>query len=161
MSRAGEVSRGATPGGAAGDAGSTIGLLVVTHADLGKGLVQAAEMIVGPLNGVATLSLNQGESLEELRQRLANAIGNLDSGSGVLVMLDLFGGTPANAAALALDRGRVEAVAGVNLPMLVEAIQHREAISLPTLAARIADAGKGGIRDLRADHRERPRKRAK
>ena len=149
-----DATRNSLRSRAADGRGSVIGLLIVTHGDMGKGLLQAAEMIVGPLNGVATLSLNEGESLEELRQKLANSISGLDSGSGVLVMLDLFGGTPANAAALALDRDRVEAVAGVNLPMLVEALQQRQARPLTELTTRIADAGKSGIRDLRVEHRE-------
>ncbi len=154
MTIAEQASWDPRPSAATNGAGSRIGLLIVTHGDMGEGILQAAEMIVGPLKGVTALSLNQGESLEDLHQRLSNSIVGLDSGGGVLVMLDLFGGTPANAAALALDRDGVEAVAGVNLPMLVEALQYRETVPLSQLATRIAYAGKTGIRDLRLDQSE-------
>lgn len=124
-------------------------ILIVTHADFGEALLRAAEVIIGRQEGVATLSLAEGESLEGFRDKVGEAIGALDRESGVLVMLDLFGGTPANAAALNLLQPGVECVAGVNLPMLLEVLMKRDRLRVDELATLAVEAGAAGVADVR------------
>lgn len=131
-------------------------VLIVTHADFGEGLLRAAEMIVGRQEGVKTLSLYEGESLEGFRDKVREAILSLEG--GVLVMLDLFGGTPANAAALNLQERKFECVAGVNLPMLLEVLLNRDRLSLPELADLALKSGAAGIADVRKTLEERMKK---
>lgn len=96
-----------------------IGVLIVTHGGLARELLSAAEMITGGLNGFEALSLPWAEGFEEARERIRAALARLDAGRGVLVLTDMFGDTPTNAALSLAEPGRVEVVTGVNLPMVV------------------------------------------
>jgi len=97
-----------------------VGVVLVTHGKLGQELLSTAEGIVGPLEAVRSVSVEPGDSVEEVREKMAKAIGETDSGTGVLVLTDMFGGTPANIALSFLDQRRVEVVTGCNLPMLLK-----------------------------------------
>ncbi len=96
-----------------------VGLVVATHGDLARALIAAAEGIVGPLEQCRAVSLGAGASMDDARRTLHEAIEAVDAGDGVLVLTDMFGGTPANLALTFLD-DRIEVVTGVNLPMLVK-----------------------------------------
>jgi PTS system mannose-specific IIA component len=96
-----------------------IGVLVVTHGRLADELLAAAERIAGPLPNFRALALDWSEGLDEARAKIRAAIEELDSGDGVLVLSDMFGDTPSNAALACCDDGEVELVSGANLPMLV------------------------------------------
>jgi PTS system mannose-specific IIA component len=96
-----------------------VGLVVATHGRLAEELLRTAEGIVGPLEQCEAVSVGAGASMEEARAGLHAAIARADSGDGVLVLTDMFGGTPANLALTFLDE-KVEVVTGVNLPMMVK-----------------------------------------
>lgn len=119
-----------------------IGLLVVTHGEFGASMLKTAQGILGPQEQAAALSLLPGMGLEDLGARIRESKAALDTGSGLLVLVDLFGGTPCNAGlALCADPG-VEVVAGVNLPLLVEALMLRAALPLPELARAAVEKGR-------------------
>jgi PTS system mannose-specific IIA component len=96
-----------------------VGLVVATHGGLAEELLRTAEGIVGPLEQCAAVSVGAGASMEEARAHLGEAIKKVDAGDGVLVLTDMFGGTPANLALTFLD-DKLEVVTGVNLPMIVK-----------------------------------------
>jgi PTS system mannose-specific IIA component len=96
-----------------------IGVLIVTHGGLASELLSAAEMITGGLNGFEALSLRWTEGFDEARTQIAGAIERLDQGAGVVVLTDMFGDTPTNAALSLARPGFAEVITGVNLPMVV------------------------------------------
>ncbi len=122
-----------------------IGILVTTHGNVGKELIKAVEMIKGTPKGVLHLSMDQTKGLEELKKEIAAAIKKLDQGQGVLILTDLFGGTPSNIALSLLKPGKVEVVTGVNLPMLLKLSEIQEGVSLKDFAVHIRDYGMKNI----------------
>lgn len=137
-------------------------IVVVSHGSLAAGLIDAATMIVGPQDGVAALALHPADDPAQLAGRLRELLPPPEGG-GALVLVDLFGASPANAAArLVRDRPDVEIVAGMSLPLLLDVLLERETASPSELAARALRAGHEGLRDvgaavrdaLQAGHRE-------
>ena len=124
-----------------------VGMLIVTHGRLGEGLLDAMQMIAGPQEKVDFVSLKEGDSIDELKERILNAVKILDDGSGVLVFVDMFGASPSNAAAYLLNEN-VEVITGVNLPMLLEIVSFRESSSLQELSANAMTAGVESIKNL-------------
>jgi PTS system mannose-specific IIA component len=122
-----------------------IGLLIVTHCDLGKELLNAAEFIVGSIEAVDTFSITQTVDSEKLRKTLEGKISALNKGSGVLILTDMFGGTPSNLSLSFLKEGKVEVLTGVNLPMIIAFVQYRSNLTLKELAQKAQEAGKLGI----------------
>lgn len=122
-----------------------IGLVVAAHQDLGPALVRAAEGIVGAMEQVAALSVNYEEDTAVAGARIEEAIRRLDSGEGVLVLTDMFGGTPTNLALPFLDPDRVEVVTGVNLPMLLKAQTARCELGLGELGRFLREYGAKNI----------------
>ncbi len=122
-----------------------IGVLITTHGNLGGELIKAVEMIRGNLQGVLHLSMDQTKSLEELKKEIAGSIKKLDQGQGVLILTDLFGGTPSNISLSFLKPGKVEVVTGVNLPMLLKLSEIREGVSLQEFAVMIREYGMKNI----------------
>ena len=122
-----------------------LGVVVVTHGQLAAELVNAAEMIVGDLPRFAAVSIGWHDDVEQAREEIAQAIARLDSGGGVIVLTDMFGGTPSNLAMSLLDEGRVEVVTGVNLPILIKLANLRETIGLRDVARRVRDDGRNAI----------------
>lgn len=121
-----------------------IGLVVATHGTLGESLLATAALIVGPAARTCAVSLSQEQSAEELHDLLARAIDTVDhDGDGVLVMADMFGGTPANVGMTLLASDRVDLLTGVNLPMLLKFFTYRDSYPLAELAERL----KGQARD--------------
>ena len=96
-----------------------VGVVLVTHGNLGPEMLSTAAEIVGGLEASRSVSITPSDTPEQIREKMAAAIGEVDAGDGVLVLTDMFGGTPANVALSFLDERRVEVVTGVNLPMLV------------------------------------------
>jgi len=103
-----------------------IGVLIITHGNLGHELIKAAEMIKGDTRGIASISLDASTAVEEIKKTITTAIKKADTGEGVLVMTDLFGGTPSNISLSFLREDKVEVVTGVNLPMLLKISDIRE-----------------------------------
>ena len=97
-----------------------IGGLVVTHGRLGHELVAAAEMIVGKIPHILPVSIGWNDDVERSRQGIEEAISTLDRGGGVIILTDMFGGTPSNLTLALLKKGEVEIVTGVNLPMIIK-----------------------------------------
>jgi len=122
-----------------------VGVVVVTHGQLATELVNAAETIVGDLPRFAAVSIGWHDDVEHARSEIAEAIARLDGGSGVIVLTDMFGGTPSNLAMSLLEEGRVEVITGVNLPMLIKLANLREAEGLQEIARRIRDDGRNAI----------------
>ena len=118
-----------------------IGIVVVTHCNLGLELIRSAEFIVGKLTKAKAVSLNPEDQVEALRGKIAEAIEKMDTGNGVILLTDMFGGTPSNISLSFLAEGKVEVVTGVNLPMLIGLSSRREGKSLNQVAREIKDYG--------------------
>jgi PTS system mannose-specific IIA component len=116
-----------------------VGLVVAAHGRLAEELVATAEQIVGPISDVKTVGIEPGSTPEVIRQKMRDAVHDLDAGDGVLVLADLFGGTPCKESLMLVNREHLEVLAGVNLPMLLKAASLRkEHIPLPELARTLA-----------------------
>jgi PTS system mannose-specific IIA component len=122
-----------------------IGLLIVTHCDLGKELVSAAEFIVGKLEAVETVSINEASDSERILKKIEAKISTLDQGEGVLILTDMFGGTPSNLSLSFLEKDSIEVLTGVNLPMIIAIAQNRNRLKLDELAEKAQEAGKMSI----------------
>ncbi len=132
-----------TGGLPAGD-GPRLGLLVVTHGGLAFELVRALERIVGAVHGVKALSIGWDDDLVAARAAVQQSIDDLDAGPGVLILTDMFGGTPTNLA-LSFLRPGVEIVTGVNLPMLIKFANLASGVSLKEAAASVKEQGQRAI----------------
>src|SRR5260221_14499585 len=127
-----------------------IGIVLAAHGPLPAALLTSTGMILGELPQVSTLSLMPGDSLEDLVDRMRAAINEVNTGDGVLILLDMFGGTPANATAFVTQQANdVHAVTGMNLPMLLETFLERmNTDRLESLAETAFSAGHTGIVDI-------------
>ncbi|MBW2557525.1 MAG: PTS sugar transporter subunit IIA [Deltaproteobacteria bacterium] len=125
--------------------GKMIGVLIITHANFGSELIRAAEMIKGEIKGITSVSLNETKGVEDIKKEITSAIKKADSGKGVLIMTDLFGGTPSNISLSFLKKEKVEVVTGVNLPMLLKISDIREEKKLTEFAELIKVYGKKNI----------------
>jgi mannose PTS system EIIA component len=118
-----------------------VGVLITTHGNLGSELIKAAELIRGHLKGIIPISVDQTNGVEDLKKEISAAIRKLDQGQGVLILTDLFGGTPSNISLSFMKEGKVEVITGVNLPMLLKLPDIREGMSLKEFAQNIKDYG--------------------
>ena len=127
-----------------------IGIVVAAHGSLAELLMESTQMIIGDMEQVATVSLMPGDSLEGLVDRMRTAVNSVNQGDGVIIFLDLFGGTPSNAAALLTQQLEgVHAITGVNFPMLAEMFMLRpSAESVQVLTETAVNAGLTGIVDV-------------
>ncbi len=132
-----------------------IGILIVTHGNFGLELLKSAELIVGKQENVEALSLNHGDDVEELYNNVKKSIKKLDKGEGVLVFTDLFGGSPSNVTAANMKDSKFESVSGVNLPMLIEALDSRTSCNLEELAGKVIQIGVDGIKNIRTELKEK------
>jgi mannose PTS system EIIA component len=122
-----------------------IGLLIVTHCDFGKELLNAAEFIVGKIEAVDTIAITETSGTDLLRKKIEAKVGALDKGDGVLILTDMFGGTPSNLSLSFLREGKIEVLTGVNLPMIIAIVQNRPSFKVTALAEKAQEAGKMGI----------------
>ncbi|MGD9160666.1 MAG: PTS fructose transporter subunit IIA [Desulfobacteraceae bacterium] len=122
-----------------------IGLLIVTHCDLGREFLNAAEFIVGSVQGADSISITQTSDSEEIHKLITEKITALNDGNGVIILTDMFGGTPSNISLSFLEDERVEVITGVNLPMVLAIAQNRNGCELGSLAKKARDAAKMGI----------------
>lgn len=120
------------------------GLVVAAHAGLAEELIKAAEMIVGPMEGVAAVGICPQDSVEEIRTALASAMAKV-SAENIIIMTDMFGGTPSNMSLSFLKEGSIEVLTGVNLPMLIKFVNDRSRYTVSELAALIRDSGKEAV----------------
>jgi len=122
-----------------------IGLLIISHCDLGREFLNAAELIVGRLEGADAIAITQASESKELLKAIDEKIKNLDHGQGVLVLTDMFGGTPSNLSLSFLKEQTVEVLTGVNLPMVIAVAQDRERLTLSELGEKAEKAGRRSI----------------
>jgi PTS system mannose-specific IIA component len=124
-----------------------IGIVIVTHAQLGEALIGAAEFILGQRPAaIESISIDLSESAEKLRAKIIQGIKKVEGQNGVLILTDMFGGTPSNLSYSFLEEGRIEVLSGVNLPILIQAASLRDKnLELGQLAADLEIFGKKSI----------------
>jgi len=122
-----------------------IGMILVTHGNLAEEFVHAMEHVVGDQVDVATVCIGPNDDMERRRSEIADAIVNVDSGEGVIILTDLFGGTPSNLAISLMQAGKVEVIAGINLPMLIRLAKARGCMPVREAVAAARDAGRNYI----------------
>ncbi len=122
--------------------GSMIGLVLVTHGRLAAEFVTAMEHVVGPQEAVVPICIGPEDDMEGRRNDIAAAIKAVDTGDGVILLTDLFGGTPSNLAISLMKAERVEVIAGINLPMLIRLASARRTMKIKAAVAAARDAGR-------------------
>lgn len=122
-----------------------IGLILVTHGNLAVEFVNAMEHVVGRQDAVATVCIGPNDDMEARRREIAEKIASVDNGNGVIVLTDLFGGTPSNLAISLMKAGSVEVIAGINLPMLIRLAKARGSMPLEKAVIAARDAGRNYI----------------
>lgn len=125
--------------------GRKIAAVVVTHGQLASELLAAAEMIIGPISYITAVSIGWHDDVDAARDEVQRAITRVSQGAGVLLLTDMFGGTPTNIASMFLEDGKVEVVTGVNLPMVIKVASQTGKESLLEIAHRVCDQGRQGI----------------
>ena len=123
-----------------------IGALVVTHGQLAQELVAAAEMIVGDISHIQAVSIGWHDDVNDARKEIERKIAEVDRGSGILILTDMFGGTPSNIAFAFHEPGKVDIVTGVNLPMIIKIAHQKESEDLDSLARSVLEQGQSSIR---------------
>lgn len=119
--------------------------VIVSHGQLASELLAAAEMIIGPISHIAAVSIGWHDDVDAARDEVQRAITRVSQGGGVLLLTDMFGGTPTNIASMFLEEGVIEVVTGVNLPMVIKLATSTTEDSLSEIARKICDQGRQGI----------------
>jgi mannose PTS system EIIA component len=119
-----------------------IGIVLVTHGRLAAEFRAALEHVVGPQKQIESIAISPDDDIEQRRQDIVSSVRNVDSGSGVVVLTDMFGGTPSNLAISIMNGSNIEVIAAVNLPMLVKLASVRETSSLEQAVIQAQDAGR-------------------
>src|SRR5688572_862572 len=122
-----------------------IGGVIISHGQVANELVAAAEAVVGDLTHITAVSIGWHDDVELARAEISRAIGQVSEGSGVLLLTDMFGGTPTNISAMFLKENEVEIVTGVNLPMVIKLASTNREMTLRELAKEVEDQGKEAI----------------
>lgn len=135
-----------------------IGIVIVTHRQLGASFVDAAGFILNSeCEGIATVSIDLNEPADKLRKKIVEAVKTVNRQEGVLILTDMFGGTPSNLSYSLLEEGKIEVISGINLPMLIKALNARQKLKLSELAETLEVYGKKSIslasRILKGDNR--------
>jgi len=118
-----------------------IGILIISHSHIGKELLKATELILGQIEAAETISIIKIIETETILKEITEKIKQLDNGQGVIILTDMFGGTPSNLSLSFLQEGHVEVLTGVNLPMVVAIAQERDHLSLNELGEKAKQAG--------------------
>lgn len=119
-----------------------IGLVLVTHGRLAEEFRSALEHVVGPQDAIATICIGPEDDVESRRAEILSAVAQVDGGHGVIILTDMFGGTPSNLAISVMDQRNVEVLAGVNLPMLVKLARVRAELPLKATVEKAQEAGR-------------------
>ena len=122
-----------------------IGGVIVSHGQLANELLAAAETVIGEIGHVTAVSIGWHDDVDLARSEVERAIKSVSKGAGVVVMTDMFGGTPTNIAAMFISPGEVELVTGVNLPMVIKLASNTKEVSLEEMARAIEEQGKTSI----------------
>ena len=124
---------------------SLVGALVVTHGELGQELVSAAQAIVGEISYIAAVSIGWNDDVDESKKKIEQAVAEVDQGKGVIILTDMFGGTPSNLSLPLLKRNEVDIVTGVNLPMVIKVANQPGTDSLSELVTKVKKQGQSHI----------------
>ncbi len=124
---------------------SLVGALVVTHGQLGQELVSAAQAIVGEISYIAAVSIGWNDDVAESQKKIEQAVAEVDKGKGVIILTDMFGGTPSNLSIPLLKRNELEIVTGVNLPMVIKVANQSGTDSLSELVTKVKKQGQSHI----------------
>jgi len=119
-----------------------IGMVIVTHGRLAAEFVAALEHVVGPQSAVAAVCIGPEDDMEKRRQDILRSVGEVDDGSGVVLLTDMFGGTPSNLAISIMDKAKIEVIAGINLPMLIKLASLRQTETLANAVRGAQEAGR-------------------
>jgi len=119
--------------------------VIVSHGQLASELLAAAEMIIGPISHIAAVSIGWHDDVDAARDEVQRAITRVSQGGGVLLLTDMFGGTPTNIASMFLEEGLIEVLTGVNLPMVIKLATSTAVEPLAEIARKICDQGRQGI----------------
>lgn len=119
-----------------------IGMVLVTHGRLAEEFVAATEHVVGPQQAIRAICIGPSDDMEQRRKDILDAIHEVDSGSGVILLTDMFGGTPSNLAISVMEQAKVEVIAGINLPMLIKLATVRGAARLEDAVAAAQESGR-------------------
>ncbi|MFA7595612.1 MAG: PTS sugar transporter subunit IIA [Novosphingobium sp.] len=122
-----------------------IGMILVTHGHLAEEFVQAMEHVVGKQEAVRTVCIGPNDDMERRRNEIRDAIAKVDSGEGAIILTDLFGGTPSNLAISLMQAGKVEVIAGINLPMLIRLAGARKTMDIKEAIVAAREAGRNYI----------------
>ncbi len=122
-----------------------IGAVIVSHGQLANELLSAAENIVGDLNHIAAVSIGWHDDVELAQDEIERAIKKVSSGNGVLLLTDMFGGTPTNISAMFMKANEIEIVTGVNLPMVIKIASQNKQLTVSEMAKEIEEQGKQAI----------------
>lgn len=123
-----------------------IGLVIATHGNLGQELLNAAQMIIGPVINASSVSINHESGMEEIRDAIEAAVAEVGTdGMGVVIATDMFGGTPSNVSMTFLEHENVEVVTGINLPMVLKFFNSQESLALDELAGILKSYGQQSI----------------
>ena len=119
-----------------------IGLVIVTHGRLAQEFVYAMEHVVGPQAGVAAVCIGPEDDMEQRRRDILKSVAEVDDGQGVILLTDMFGGTPSNLAISVMEQTKAEVIAGLNLPMLIKLATMRDSADLDHAVVEARDAGR-------------------
>jgi mannose PTS system EIIA component len=119
-----------------------IGMVLVTHGRLAAEFIAALEHVVGPQRNVAAVCIGPDDDMERRRQDILRSVAEVDDGSGVVLLTDMFGGTPSNLAISIMDRAKIEVIAGINLPMLIKLASLRQTETLANAVRGAQEAGR-------------------
>ena len=119
-----------------------IGMVLVTHGRLAQEFVSALEHVVGPQTGIAAICIGADDNMEQRRKEILDSVAKVDDGDGVVLLTDMFGGTPSNLAISVMSRPQVEVLAGINLPMLVKLAKVRDECPLQEAVLAAQEAGR-------------------
>src|ERR1044071_4929271 len=133
------------PDDAKDEAARRVAGVIVTHGQVANELLSAAETIIGNFKHITAVSIGWGDDVEAAKNEIRRAIERVSEGGGVLLMTDMFGGTPTNIASMFLQHGEVEVVTGVNLPMVIKVASQQGGESLEDVARLVRDQGRQGI----------------
>lgn len=119
-----------------------IGMVVVTHGRLAEEFIAATEHVVGPQSALQAISIGPDDDMEQRRQDILDAVTQVDEGKGVILLTDMFGGTPSNLAISIMDSTNVEVIAGINLPMLIKLASVRETGTMEEAVSAAQESGR-------------------
>ena len=119
-----------------------IGMVLVTHGRLAAEFIAALEHVVGPQRNIAAVCIGPDDDMEKRRQDILGCVGEVDAGDGVVLLTDMFGGTPSNLAISIMDKAKIEVIAGINLPMLIKLASLRQTETLANAVRGAQEAGR-------------------